>query len=175
VLAAPLLKKIAAEASDHTIRIEELKQTLTGGDPDRGRQLFFGKAVCVQCHRIGRQGSGVGPDLSQIGSIRTRRDLLEAIVAPSATLARGYESVTVVASGRPISGIVRNETATAVHVLTADRSETIIPREEIDEIVPNCLSIMPQGLDRNLTEGELQDLLAFLSSLGSSASADRKK
>jgi putative heme-binding domain-containing protein len=165
-LAAPLLEKLSSESGDQAARLNELEHTLTGGDVDRGRHLFSGKAVCSQCHRIGRQGANIGPDLTQIGGIRTRRDLLEAIVAPSATLARGYESVTVVASGKQISGIVRSETHNALQLLTADRSETVVPRDEIDEIVPSRLSIMPQGLDRNLTDEELRDLLAFLASLG---------
>ena len=170
-LVEPLLKRLNQDAAVQTARMEELKPTLEGGDPNQGRTLFFGKAVCVQCHRIGKQGNGVGPDLSQIGSIRTRRDLLEAIVLPSATLARGYEPVTVVVSGKPISGILRRETADEVFLLTADRSETAIPRAEIDEIVPSRISIMPQGLDRNLTPEELRDLLAFLSTLGTGSQA----
>jgi putative heme-binding domain-containing protein len=75
---------------------------------------------------------------------------------------------------QPISGIVRSETATKLHLLTADRSETVIARDEIDELVPSRLSIMPQGLDRNLTTEELRDLLAYLSSLGQASASAAK-
>ncbi len=59
---------------------------------ERGSALFFGaKASCSACHRIGTRGAAIGPDLSHIGKIRTRRDLGESILFPSLTLARGYE------------------------------------------------------------------------------------
>jgi putative heme-binding domain-containing protein len=108
----------------------------------------------------------LGPDLSRIGEIRTRRDLLEAVVFPSATLARGYEPITVITSaGKPITGIIRRETPREIVLLTADRSEVAVPRDEVDEIAPSRVSIMPQGLDRNLKPDELRDLLAFLAAL----------
>jgi putative heme-binding domain-containing protein len=143
-----------------------MKFALEGGNPSRGRQVFFGAAACSQCHRVGNQGTNFGPDLSHIGEIRTRRDLLEAVVFPSATLARGYEPITVITSaGKPITGIIRRETPREIILLTADRSEVTVARSEIDEITPSRVSIMPQGLDRNLKPEELRDLLAFLAAL----------
>lgn len=167
VAAAELLSRFGSETESQAARMKELEFALSGGDEDRGRGLFFGKAACSQCHKVDRVGSGVGPDLSQLGGIRTRRDLIEAIAFPSATFARGYEPVTVFVSGRSVSGVLTKETAKHTYILTADRSETAVPREEIEEIVPGRLSIMPQGLDRNLTPAEFRDLIAFLSSLTS--------
>jgi len=147
-------------------RLDELKLTLEGGDAARGREVFQGKAACSQCHRVEKRGNTVGPDLSQIGETRTRRELLEAVAFPSATFARGYEPVTLVTSaGLAMSGIIRRETADDVYLMTADRSEAPIRRDEIEEIEPSRVSIMPQGLDRTMTPDELRDLLAFLTSL----------
>jgi putative heme-binding domain-containing protein len=111
-------------------------------------------------------GGKIGPDLSKIGAIRTPRDLLESIVFPSASIVRGYETVTVITkSGRTHSGILGRETTAAVTLTATDRSESRISRSDIDEITPGRVSIMPQGLDTQLTRRELSDLIAFLAGL----------
>src|SRR5262249_23813675 len=105
-------------------------------------------------------------DLSKIGSIRTPQDLLESIVFPSASLVRGYEPYTVATKdGRVFNGILGRDTVEAIYLITADRTEIRIPRSAIDEIGPSRVSIMPQGLDGQLSQRELSDLVAFLSSL----------
>ncbi|MDZ4783461.1 MAG: PVC-type heme-binding CxxCH protein [Planctomycetia bacterium] len=164
--AASLLNAHGHDSQAMAARLDELKLTLEGGDAARGREVFQGKAACSQCHRVEKRGNTVGPDLSQIGETRTRRELLEAVAFPSATFARGYEPVTLVTSaGLAMSGIIRRETADDVYLMTADRSEAPIRRDEIEEIEPSRVSIMPQGLDRTMTPDELRDLLAFLTSL----------
>jgi putative heme-binding domain-containing protein len=149
--------------------LEELKHTLDGGDPERGRLLFFGtKASCSACHRIGKEGGNIGPNLAGIGDIRSRRDLLEAVAFPSASFARNFEPYTVVSkSGIAHSGIISRTTSDAIYLTTGERTMIRIPRSEIEEdgITPARVSIMPQGLDRQLEPAELTDLLAYLSSL----------
>ena len=69
-----------------------LEPLLRRGNASRGREVFFGsKAACSACHFILGVGGHVGPDLSRIGEGRTSRDLLEAILYPSASFARGFE------------------------------------------------------------------------------------
>ena len=135
-----------------------------GGRLGRGHDLFFGKAACGQCHKVGTEGAKACPDLTQIGDIRTRRDLIESIAFPSATIARGYEPVTVIAGGRSYAGVLQGESTREVTLLTIGRSTTTIPRDEVEEILPSTVSIMPQGLDRNLTDAEFRDLIAYLAS-----------
>jgi putative heme-binding domain-containing protein len=169
--AADLLKKISADTQSQAARMKELELCLTGGDLARGSTLFAGKAACSQCHKIDNQGSKIGPDLSQIGAIRTRRDLVEAIAFPSATFARGFEPVSVIVNGRPLNGVLARETAKEVFLMTADRATIAVPRDDIEDIIPSRISIMPQGLDRNLTPEELRDLVAYLSSRGGEKNA----
>jgi putative heme-binding domain-containing protein len=162
------LQKNHVDLQGQRQRLEELKATLTGGDAGRGRQLFFGnKAACSACHRIGEEGGDLGPNLAGIGDIRTRRDLLEAVVYPSASFARNFEPFTVATtSGHIHSGVMSRATSDAIFIITAERTTVRIPRSEIDKdgIIPGKMSIMPQGLDRILHPTELRDLLAFLSS-----------
>jgi putative heme-binding domain-containing protein len=163
-----LLKKTNVDLEGQRKRLEELKDCLVGGDPERGRALFFGtKASCSACHRIGDEGGQIGPNLLGIGEIRTRRDLLEAITFPSASFARNFEPYTVLTnSGVVHAGIISRTTSDALYVTTTERTTIRIPRSEIEEdgVIPSKVSIMPQGLDRLLQPDELRDLLAFLSS-----------
>ena len=80
-----------------TKRIEEITQLLPDGNVDRGRKIFnnVAKSLCLTCHVMGSQGVKFGPDLTGIGSIRSKQDLLEAILYPSSSIARYYERVLV--------------------------------------------------------------------------------
>ena len=150
-------------------RLEELKGALAGGDADRGRALFFGsKASCSACHRVDEEGGVIGPNLTGIGEIRTRRDLLEAVAFPSASFARNYEPYTILTkAGLTHSGIISRTTSDAIYLTTGERNTIRLPSSEIEDdgVVPSTVSIMPQGLDRILQPAELQDLLAYLASL----------
>ena len=110
-------------------------------------------------------GGDIGPALTHIGQTRNERDLLESIVVPSATIVQRYEPWTVVTTaGRTFSGVIQRQTPDAI-VLTAAADKSFrIDRSDIEEMVPSQVSIMPQGLDRQLTPQQLADLVAFLKS-----------
>jgi putative heme-binding domain-containing protein len=165
--AAPLLQRLAPDAEQQKARLAELEPLLTGGDRGRGRDVFFGKkATCGLCHAVRGEGGHIGPDLSTIGAIRSGRDVLESIVFPSASFARGYEPYVVATRGGTVhTGTLARETAEAIFLHAADRSEIRVARADIDSIEPGRVSIMPQGLDAQLSRQELGDLLAFLQSL----------
>ncbi|MCH8044136.1 MAG: hypothetical protein IID44_10515, partial [Planctomycetes bacterium] len=98
--------------------------------------------------------------------IRSRRDLLEAVVLPSASLARGYQTFKfITASGKIGDGVIAHETATTITFRNAQRAEIVVRRDQIEELLPVRTSVMPQGLDRVMSQGELRDLLAYLESL----------
>jgi putative membrane-bound dehydrogenase-like protein len=164
--AGPLLKRLAVDTDKQRARLAELEPVLSGGDAGRGRDVFLGKkATCTACHTIGSEGGRVGPDLSKIGSIRTGRDLLEAIVFPSASIVRGYEPYVIVTrDGQLHTGIIARQTADSIYLVTADRAEVRIPRSAVDTLERSQVSIMPQGLDAQLSRQELADLIAFLRS-----------
>jgi putative heme-binding domain-containing protein len=165
--AAPLLKRLEVDTEKQKARLAQLEPALAHGKARTGEKIFFGnKAACSTCHTVLSQGGHVGPDLSKIGSIRTSRDLLEAVVFPSASLVRGYEPYVITTQeGRVHTGIIGRETIDAIHLLAADRSETRIPRGAVDSIERGRVSIMPQGLDAQLTGQELADLIAYLQAL----------
>src|SRR5262249_33507404 len=137
---------------------------LPQGDVRRGMVVFnSSKASCIACHTIGYVGGKLGPDLTRIGSIRTERDLLESIVFPNASFVRGYEPVYVLTrEGKTHNGVLRKDAPDEIVLgLTADQ-DVRISREDIDEMRPGRVSVMPSGLDQQLSRQELADLVAFL-------------
>ncbi len=165
--AAPLCERLAADTQKQTARLAELEPVLARGEVQRGRDLFFGpRAVCATCHAVQGQGGRVGPDLTKIAAIRTGRDLLEAVVFPSASFARGYEPFAVTTrDGETHTGIITRETADAFYVATGANSEVRLLRSAIKDMQQGTVSLMPEGLDAQLAPDELGDLLAFLQSL----------
>ncbi len=165
--AEPLLKKLEVNLGQQNARLAELEPFLKQGQAPRGHGVFFGKkAACAACHAVNSEGGRVGPDLSKIGGIRTSRDLLEAVVFPSASFVRGYEPWTILTrDGKLHTGVMARETTEAIYLHTAERAEVRIPRAAVDQIQQSRLSIMPQGLDAQLTREELADLIAYLQSL----------
>ena len=165
--AVKLAIRVQPDAGKQKERIDEFLPTTGGGSVEQGRDIFFGtKASCSACHAINNKGGGVGPDLGKIGAIRSGRDLLEAILFPSASFARGFEPYFVeTKSGKTHSGILARESADAIHLQTTERVEIRIQRDEIETFAPGRVSIMPQGLETQLSRHELRDLLAYLQSL----------
>jgi putative membrane-bound dehydrogenase-like protein len=163
--AKPLFDRLGARSADQAGRLAELQAKMSKGDPIRGHDVFFGpRASCSACHRVGNQGGNIGPNLTSIGQIRTPRDLLEAVVYPSASFARGFEPYDVQTdSGKLYTGIMSRETHQAIYLRTIDRNEIRIPRASIEELRAGAVSIMPQGFDKLLGDDQLRDLIAFLS------------
>ncbi|MEO8351961.1 MAG: dehydrogenase, partial [Chthoniobacteraceae bacterium] len=137
---------------------------LPAGDIRRGQAVFNStKAGCFACHGFGYIRGSLGPDLTSVGRIRTERDLLEAIVYPSASFVRSYEPVVVStkANGKQF-GLLREDNLDKIVLATGPNAEVHIPRDEIIELQPGVTSLMPQGFEQILTPQELADVIAFL-------------
>jgi putative heme-binding domain-containing protein len=145
-------------------QLEQALASLGQGDVRRGQALFQSKRLaCSACHAMGYLGGRIGPDLTHVGRIRTERDLLESILFPSASFVRSYEPVTVLTfSGQTVSGLVVRDTSEEMVLATGVDTQVRIARDEIEEVWPGKVSIMPAGLDKLLTPQELADLVAFL-------------
>jgi len=137
---------------------------LPAGDATRGYHVFRSdKAACSACHRIGYVGGEIGPVLSQIGRSRTRRDLVEAIVFPSARLEQSFRSTKVrMNDGEIMNGLVVDESPQSITLQVAADRRVVVMREDIEESGPSDVSIMPAGLDQQVSRQEFADLLAFL-------------
>ena len=148
-------------------RLKNYQSLGAGGDVERGRKIFFGAEVaCAACHRVASQGGNVGPDMTTIGAVRSTRDLIESIVAPSSTFAQGYENYMVVTiDGQIASGRIVRQSGGTVVLQGAGGQEQHFHEAHIEEMMRQPVSIMPDGLDQKLSRAQLGDLLAYLKSL----------
>lgn len=159
-----LVKLLNASEEEQTAQLEKMLATLPEGDVRRGHEVFMSKkAACQSCHKLGYGGGRLGPDLTNIARVRNRRDLLEALMFPSASIVRGYEPVSAeLNDGRVISGIITSESGEEI-VLSQDAQKTHhIARSDIASIQPSNVSPMPNGLSTLLTQQEIADLISFL-------------
>lgn len=142
------------------------RETLAGGDAERGEQIFFERAevYCVRCHRVNGRGGDVGPELSKIGAEKKRDYLLESIVTPNKQIAKNFESVLIVDDqGQVFSGIVKAENDQQLQLVTAEAKLVTIPKSKIEERREGK-SAMPEDLVKKLSKRELRDLIEYLSS-----------
>ena len=138
--------------------------TLAGGDAERGRRVFFEKSEvsCSRCHIAGGHGGEVGPNLSKIGNEKPRDYLLMALVQPNKDIAKGFETLVVETDeGKVISGIVKQETATHLSLMTPEAKLIEIPKASIVEQARGK-SGMPEDLVKKLTRREVRDLIEYL-------------
>jgi putative membrane-bound dehydrogenase-like protein len=162
-----LRKVLEPDVARQRARLAQFEPLLSGGDPARGRAVFYGKKVaCAACHRVGSDGGQVGPDVTRIGAVRSGNDLLESILFPSSTIAQGYESYLIATrAGRFVTGILAQRSAEGVLLRDSSGAEQRLRMNDIDEMKRLSTSLMPDGLERALSADEFRDLLAFLRSL----------
>ncbi len=171
-----LLDKMRENEAQKLAKLDKLIPLLKKGNHEKGKELFFSeKAKCSACHQINGKGTAVGPDLSNIGANRAARDLLESIIFPSATIVRDYGSFNVVlADGRVLTGLIAREDDEVLELQLQGGKIERIAQDEIEEIVPNTVSIMPNGLEKTLSEQELADVIAYLVTLKKTALVSQK-
>ena len=163
--AQPLRDTLQARQATRLSALREFEISLRPGDVGEGRKLFFGKALCSTCHSVIGQGADFGPDLTNIGEIRSQHDLLEAVLYPSASFAREYETTKVVTSSSTHTGIIKEQLPETIAIETAPGILVRIPRKEITAMETQEMSLMPPGLHQLLTREEMSDLMAYLTSL----------
>ncbi|QDV06039.1 Trehalose utilization [Planctomycetes bacterium Poly30] len=151
----------AAADPDRAAVIEAYRGTLTmPSDPERGHQMF--SQHCAKCHVIAGEGARLGPELDGIGA-RAPEELLIAILDPNRSVEGTYQLWTArTAGGEIVAGRLVSETRTSIELVDANGESHLLERSEVAAIVPSKLSLMPAGLEADLGEQGMADLLAFL-------------
>ena len=157
-----LITKLKEARGERLARIHTIESSITKGDIERGRILFFGKAICNTCHAIGNEGGNFGPDLTSIQRDRSAHDLVEAIVYPGVSFVREYETYQVKTRDNTFTGIIQEQTGDMIRLGISPQESVQIQRKDIVSTEIQDISMMPLGLDKLLTEQELADLMAFL-------------
>jgi putative membrane-bound dehydrogenase-like protein len=162
--ATQLLARIEAENRNKVERIESVLALIPKADIRRGLKVFQSStAACIACHRRAYLGGDVGPDLSAIGKARSERDLLESILFPSLTFVRNYEPAAVLTvDGQIYNGVIRESSDEGITLQLDAKKSMQIPANEIEETRFSDVSIMPAGLEKQLTPQQLADLVKYL-------------
>lgn len=169
-----LLAKLNEVHGERLRKLQAYEANISNGSIERGRQLFFGKATCATCHTVGPQGGQMGPDLTSIQRDRSAHDLLEAIVYPSASFVREFETYEVKTTGTSYRGILKEKTPELVTVEVAPGNMVRVDRKDITSLEQVNVSMMPQGLDQLLNDQEMADLMAFLVGQDQDPDTDQK-
>ena len=136
-----------------------------GGDASRGRAIFEGKGGCVSCHRVGRVGSRVAPNLSDIGSQRSPGSIQRTLVDPSSQMMPINRPVRLVKKdGTVVSGRRLNEDTYSIQVIDDKERLHSILKTDLKEFSISKTSPMPSYKD-TLNSTEIADLLGYLLSL----------
>ena len=157
-----LLSELRAVRQERITRISTIEQAVGHGNEEKGRALYFGKATCSTCHSVREGGGTLGPDLTSIQKDRSVHDIIEAIVYPSVSFVREYETYKLNTETGEIRGIIKEQTPHMILMETAPGATVRISSDEIISIEQMDVSMMPQGLDQLLTDEEFSDLIAYL-------------
>jgi cytochrome c oxidase cbb3-type subunit III len=154
------------------------------GDVAHGEQVFWGKGACGDCHMVRGRGGLLGPDLSNLAGRRKLYSIRDALTKTEHRVATDggrhelslaplntYQAVRVVTrDGKSWSGVLMNEDNFSLQMLGSDNELHMFARDELRQVVYEPKSLMPTEYDKRLTPEEFQDLLAFLSRLGTAQS-----
>jgi putative heme-binding domain-containing protein len=148
------------------------------GDATRGKQLFFGDSSCYTCHMIEGKGGRLGPDLTATGSARSMEYLIESVRNPSRRLAQGisesmkefsqeYETVEVeTADGKKLTGVVLNEDHFTLQMMDLREQVHSFEKNKLRSFQKSRESLMPKYDQNLLSDKDLQDVIAFMLSVG---------
>jgi putative heme-binding domain-containing protein len=148
------------------------------GNPAHGRELFFGDANCSLCHMVEGKGGRVGPELTAVGGSRTREAIIDSVRNPSRRLAWGltestkefpqeYETVLVeTADGKQIKGVTLNEDNFSVQIMDTSEQIHLLDKDKLRSFQKTRESIMPKYNAELLSDKDLDDVVAYLTSVG---------
>ncbi|MEX0676803.1 MAG: PVC-type heme-binding CxxCH protein [Pirellulales bacterium] len=157
--AGPILAKIKLGGRQDVI--EAYRDALTRpGDISRGRAVF--QKVCASCHRLEGVGHEIAPHLASMRN-RGAEAILVNVLDPNREVNPQYVNyVLITQDGRSITGLIASETANSVTLRRADDASDTVDRADIDELRASGMSIMPEGMEKQIDPRAMADLLAYL-------------
>lgn len=148
------------------------------GDAAHGKALFYGDGVCYSCHMLEGKGGRLGPDLTTTGSARSIEYITDSVRNPSRRLAQGlseamkefsqeYETVKVeTADGQKFTGVILNEDHFTLQMLDLREQLHSFEKEKLRSFEKSRKSLMPAYDQKMLSDKDLQDIVAFLLTVG---------
>jgi putative heme-binding domain-containing protein len=147
-------------ATDRQAVARRYASALAGGDPVAGKKIF--QQNCQACHRFGGQGQNVGPDISDTRN-RSPEALISDILDPNQRLDPQFTAYRVLTlDGGVVQGLVISDSPDSIVMRIAEGKEQTIERRDIEQIVASGKSLMPEGLENQVTPQQMADLLSYL-------------
>jgi cytochrome c oxidase cbb3-type subunit 3 len=139
--------------------------TVKSGNVVRGRAVFEGKGACTKCHRVGRVGSHIAPNLTDIGSVRSAGSIQRSLIDPNSQMMPINRPVRLVTKdGTVINGRRLNEDSYSIQIMDDRERLRSFQKADLREYTIANTSSMPSYKD-SLSSEELSDLLGYLLSL----------
>ena len=136
-------------------------------DTEKGKEVFFGKGGCSECHMVHGSGGFLGPDLSDYGASHSVDEIRSAIVSADKrpVIHKGLAKATT-SEGRQISGLVRNEDNLSVQLQAQDGTFYSLEKSDLSELTFDSEPLMSDNYGAKLSKSELDQLVDYLSSIG---------
>ena len=142
------------------------------GDATAGRDLFFGKAECGQCHVVKGEGGFMAPDLTDFGAGMTPDAIERAITKPDTRLDPNQAVVSLLLpDGTTVQGTARAEDNFTITLQEQDGRFRTFSKQRVASIRHTGHSIMPKDYGKRLSRKELDDLVSYLVAASSDAPA----
>ena len=139
--------------------------TVKAGDVARGRAVVEGKGGCLACHRVARSGSRVGPNLTDIGALRSAGSLQRSLTDPSSQMMPINRPVRVVTKdGTVVTGRRLNEDTYSLQIIDERERLHSFLKADLREFTISRTSLMP-SFAQTLSSDELADVISYLLSL----------
>ena len=156
-------KLFGAAASNRAALIEQyLPSAKKPGDAANGKAVF--QRVCATCHRLKSLGVAVGPELADVRQ-KSKETLLTDILDPNRTVEPRFVSyVAELKDGRTVAGLLTSESTGVVVLKIPNGAEETIQRDQIERLRSTGRSLMPEGVEKDVTPAQMADLLEFICS-----------
>src|SRR5688500_2906911 len=142
---------------------------LTNRNFENGKNMFDA-SMCSSCHSMRGEGGQIGPDLTQLGTRFSTKDILESIIDPNKTISDQYAAtIFYLKDGKSIVGRLINQDDAKYSISQnpfAPQMLRDIPKQEVIRTKVSDVSIMMPGMINSLNSNELRNLMAFLMSGG---------
>lgn len=129
-------------------------------DPRQGKEVF--RKNCSTCHKVGDVGVDVGPSIADLRT-KTPAQVLLDLLQPNRAIDNNYISYSIAtADGNVLTGIIIAETAVSITLRQPEGKNLSVLKSDIDVIQSNGVSLMPEGLERNMTMQDVADVISYL-------------
>jgi putative heme-binding domain-containing protein len=155
------------QASASGSRAEVLEQFAAArelqGQAARGRPLFT--KHCANCHRLEEAGHAVGPDLTAL-SDRSVDALMVAILDPNRAVEDKFlEYLAVTNDGLIQRGMLASESSNSITLVAQEAKQFSLLRAALESLSTTGKSMMPEGIEKEISPQDLADLLAYVRSV----------